>query len=63
MTSYLDGVVRAEWQHATTAEIDAPARIGTRDLISLRPRAHLITYKWVYKVKPLMVLLSITKLV
>ena len=49
-TTYRE-VVHPKWLHVMASKIDALARIGTWNLISLPPRARLITCKWVYKVK------------
>ena len=43
-------VVHPKWLHVMASKIDALARIGTWNLISL-PRSRLITCKWVYKAK------------
>ena len=61
-TSYHD-VAHLERQHALAQEIAALECIGTWDHISLPPRAHPITCKWVYKVKTLMVSLEHYRLI
>ena len=44
-------VVHPKWLLVMASKIDALARIGMWNLISLPPRSRLITCKWVYKVK------------
>jgi hypothetical protein len=50
-TSYRDAILHPEWQHAMAEEIAALERTGMWDLMPCPPRVHLITCKWVYKVK------------
>jgi hypothetical protein len=49
--SYRDAILHPEWQHAMAEEIAALERADTWDLVPCPPRVHLITCKWVYKVK------------
>jgi hypothetical protein len=49
--SYHDVILHLEWQHGMAEEIAALERTSTWDLVPCLPHVHLITCKWVYKVK------------
>jgi hypothetical protein len=49
--SYRYAILHPEWQHVMVEEIAALERTSTWDLVPCPPCVHLITYKWVYKVK------------
>jgi hypothetical protein len=49
--SYRDAIFHLKWQHTMAEEIAALEQTGTWDLVPCPSRVHLITCKWVYKVK------------
>jgi hypothetical protein len=49
--SYRDAILHPEWQHTMAEEIAALEQTSMWDPMPCPPRVHLITCKWVYKVK------------
>jgi hypothetical protein len=49
--SYRDAILHPKWQHVMVEEIAVLEQTGTWDLVPFLPHVHLITCKWVYKIK------------